>query len=45
MAVDGEEAGDFGAHDRDYSRFIGMVKWGTIIVAIITLFVVINISS
>ena len=31
---------DFEAHARDYSRFTGMVKWGTIICAILGFIVV-----
>jgi hypothetical protein len=32
--------GDIQAHVRDYSRFTGMVKWGTIICAILGFIVV-----
>lgn len=32
--------GDIDAHVRDYSRFTGMVKWGTIICAILGFIVV-----
>ena len=31
MAGEGNVPGEFKAHERDYSKFIAMIKWGTII--------------
>ncbi len=43
MAVEGEN--DIKAHVKSYSHFAWMMKWGTIISAIVALIVVIIISS
>ena len=45
MAGEPNGQGEFVAHERDYSRFTGMVKWGTIAAAIVTLIVVLMIAS
>ncbi len=31
MAGEGSSPTDFKAHERDYSKFTGMIKWGTIL--------------
>ena len=45
MAVETDQSGDMGAHARDYSRFIGLFKWGTVIAALVALMVVILIAN
>ena len=45
MAVEGETQEDIAAHMKSYSNFAWMMKWGTIISAIVAIFVVIIISS
>ena len=45
MAADsGERAKDMKAHEGTYTAFIGMVKWGTIVAAIITFIVILLIT-
>ena len=45
MAVENDQSGDMGAHARDYSRFIGMFKWGTVAAALVALTVVFLIAN
>ena len=45
MAVDGETREEIKAHVESYSAFAAMMKWGTIISAIVAIIVVIIISS
>ena len=45
MAVEGEGQLEMKAHERDYSKFVAMLKWGTIISAIVAFLVVIIISA
>jgi hypothetical protein len=45
MAVEGETQEDIRAHVKSYANFAWMMKWGTIISAIVAIFVVIIISS
>ncbi len=45
MAAERELVEDQSAHKRDYSSFVGMMKWGTIISFIVGAFVVLIISS
>ena len=45
MAAKREVHTDNEAHVRDYSRFVALMKWGTIISLIIGAFVVVMISS
>jgi len=44
MAAEREVQTDTQAHVRDYSRFIGLMKWGTIISFIIAAIVVLLIA-
>jgi hypothetical protein len=44
MAAEREIGEDHNAHKRDYSSFVGMMKWGTIISFIIAMLVVLIIS-
>ena len=44
MAVEHEVQNDNPAHVRDYSRFVGLMKWGTIISFIIAAIVVLLIA-
>ena len=45
MAVETDQSGDMTAHARDYSRFIGLFKFGTVVAAIVALIVVILIAN
>ncbi len=45
MAANRQSDADFTAHERSYSRFAWMMKWGTIASAIVTIFVVWMIAS
>lgn len=45
MAAERDVQNDNQAHIRDYSRFIGLMKWGTIISLLVAAFVVIMIAS
>ena len=45
MAVEGETHEDIKAHVKSYSNFAWMMKWGTIMAAIVAMIVVIIISS
>jgi hypothetical protein len=45
MAVEGDTHEDVRAHVKSYANFAWMMKWGTIISAIVAIFVVIIISS
>lgn len=45
MAADGDTQEDISAHVRSYSAFSSMMKWGTILTAIITALVVLIISN
>ena len=45
MAVETDQSGDMGAHSRDYSRFIGLFKFGTVAAALVALTVVILIAN
>ena len=45
MAIDRDGPDEFVAHARDYSRFTGMLKWGTIAAAVVTFGVVLMIAS
>jgi hypothetical protein len=45
MAVEGETQDDIKAHVKSYSNFAWMMKWGTIVSAIVAIIVVIIISS
>ncbi len=45
MAANGETQDDIKAHVKSYAHFSWMMKWGTIISAIVAIFVVIIISS
>ena len=45
MATDGETGFDMRAHEWTYSRVIGLLKWGTVVCAIITAGVVLLIAS
>ena len=45
MAADRDAQTDFQAHSRDYSRFTGLMKWGTIASFIVAMLVVIIIAS
>ena len=45
MALEGETRDDITAHVKSYSNFAWMMKWGTIISAIVAIIVVIIISS
>lgn len=38
-------AGDFKAHERTYTGFLGLLKWGTIASAIVAAFVVYLLAS
>ena len=40
-----ETGEDLGAHVRDYSRFTGLMKWGTIVSLIVTAFVIVIIAN
>lgn len=44
MAADEKTGMDQQAHLSSYSRFLTMVKWGTVVSAIVVLFVVLIIS-
>ena len=45
MAAEGETRDEIKAHVKSYLAFASMMKWGTIIEAIVAIFVVIIISS
>ena len=45
MAAEREVQTDTQAHVRDYSRFLGLMKWGTILSFLIGAIVVVMISS
>ena len=45
MAVEGETQDDIKAHVKSYANFAWMMKWGTIVSAIVAIIVVIIISS
>ncbi len=45
MAVEGETRDDIKAHVKSYNNFAWMMKWGTIVSAIVAIIVVIIISS
>jgi hypothetical protein len=45
MAVEGETHADIKAHVKSYSNFAWMMKWGTIVAAIVAMIVVVIISS
>ena len=45
MAVEGDNPADIKAHVKSYSAFAAMMKWGTILTAIVTAIVVLIISS
>jgi hypothetical protein len=45
MAAEHEVQTDTQAHVRDYSRFVGLMKWGTIISFLLGALVVVLISS
>lgn len=45
MAADREVHTDYQAHSEGYSRFIALMKWGTIISAVTGALVVVMISS
>lgn len=45
MAVEGETQDDIKAHVKSYSNFAWMMKWGTIVSAIVAIIVVVMISS
>ena len=45
MAVEGETQDDIRAHVKSYSNFAWMMKWGTIVSAIVAIIVVTIISS
>jgi hypothetical protein len=45
MAADIDHSKEMKAHEGTYGLFIGIMKWGTIISAIVTLIVVLLISS
>jgi hypothetical protein len=45
MAADFDHTKQMKAHDGTYGLFIGMMKWGTIVAAIVTLIVVLLISG
>ena len=45
MAADRDVQTDFQAHSRDYSGFVKLMKWGTILALITGAFVVVMISS
>jgi hypothetical protein len=44
MAAD-KTGNDMDAHDRDYSKFIGLMKWGTILSLIAAFIVVLIIAN
>ena len=45
MAGEGNVTSDMKAHERDYSKFTAMIKWGTIISFILGAIVVLIIAS
>ncbi len=45
MAADGEAKTDLKAHEKGYSLFTRMMKWGTIVSFILAAFVVLLIKS
>jgi hypothetical protein len=45
MAGEGNIPGELKAHERDYSKFIAMIKWGTIISVALGAIVVLIIAS
>ena len=45
MAGEGNVPTDFKAHERDYSKFTAMIKWGTIISVALGAIVVLVIAS
>ena len=45
MAADIDHRKEIKAHEGTYGLFIGMMKWGTVVAAIITLIVVLLISG
>jgi hypothetical protein len=45
MAADGEVQNDYQAHTKGYERFIGLMKWGTILSFITGAIVVLIIAS
>ena len=45
MAADGETRDDINAHVKSYANFAWMMKWGTIISAIVAIIVVFIIAS
>jgi hypothetical protein len=45
MAVEGEVKSDLKAHERGYSLFTAIMKWGAIISFVVTMIVVFMISS
>jgi hypothetical protein len=45
MAADIDHTKEMKAHEGTYGLFIGMMKWGTIVAAIVTLIVVLLISG
>ena len=44
MAAEIDQKKDLKAHEGTYTAFLGMMKWGTIVAAIITFIVVLLIS-
>ncbi|MEO5775171.1 MAG: hypothetical protein ABIQ32_13790 [Sphingomicrobium sp.] len=44
-ATHGTHSGDHEAHVRDYSRFIGMFKWGAVVCFVIAMVVLVVISK
>ena len=45
MAAEGEMNENFKAHERGYDRFLGLMKWGSILSFIATMIVVLLISN
>ena len=45
MAAEGDVKNDYQAHSKGYERFLGLMKWGTILSFIATAIVVLLIAS
>jgi len=45
MAIEGEARNELRAHESSYGRFVGMMKWGTILSVIVAAIVIFVISS
>ena len=45
MAAEGDANNDFKAHQGTYTSFIGLMKWGTIVSAIVAVIVILVIRN